>query len=108
VWLLGQLALETGVPYVLNAWPDELDDSRESEVLAALSEQAADNASRILVADAAMRDRVDTRFSSAQERITIMPPQMLLDREGIPDEAQRAAGHWLHALYEAVLKERFG
>lgn len=108
VWLFGQLALETGVPYVVSAWPDELVDSRESEVLAALSEQAADNASRILVADEATRGQVEARFGAAREHTTIVPPEVLLDREGVTEDAQRAAGRWLHELYEAVLKERFG
>src|SRR4051794_4988792 len=47
IWLAAQLALETGVPYLLNGWPAELVDCRD-ERYRVLAEQAAENATQIL------------------------------------------------------------
>ncbi len=108
VWILGQLALESGVPYVLNAWDAELVEYEQDVRYRPLAEQAAENASRILVADEATRRRVETLFEFPAERAVLMPDEW--NQRGpdtsAADLAATAAG--LHALYEAVLAERFG
>lgn len=69
-----------------------------------LVEQAAENASRILVPDDAMRQRVEALFETTADRIVVMPAQ--------PSDASRpaqiATGQQLHAIYQALLTERFG
>ncbi|REK19193.1 MAG: hypothetical protein DWQ37_02020 [Planctomycetota bacterium] len=108
VWLLGQLALESGAPYVLSAWHPELDDSRASDLLASLAEQAAENASRILVPDESTRQRVEERFPTVHERTVVMPPELVLSEPDASDESRQAAAVPLRSIYEAVLMERFG
>ena len=50
IWLHGQLAVETGVPYVLNGWGPELSEFDRDERYRAFADQAATNAGRILAA----------------------------------------------------------
>jgi hypothetical protein len=98
VWVQGQLALETGVPYVLNAWGPELADSGADARYRRLADQAAANAGRILVADRDVQRRVIETFEIEPERVVLM------------DEALRAAAAAaaLAAIYQAVLDERSG
>ena len=107
LWLQGQLALETGVPYVLNAWHDELAGPAADARFQDLVAQAAENASRILVPDEAVRARVAAAFDGAVDRTMIMPREL---HAGALD-ASVASGEIsarLVALYQAVLEERFG
>jgi hypothetical protein len=108
VWVLGQLALETGVPYVLNAWGPELDDAPLDERFRALAEQAAENASRILALDPAIRQRIETLFDVSADRMQLMPKELRLCDATVSAADQQAAGRTLHALYQEVLDERFG
>jgi hypothetical protein len=108
LWILGQLALESGVPYVLNAWNAELFDYQQDARYQSIAEQAAENASRILVADENTQRRVDGLFESVGERIVVMPPAWQLDAATVDPAASLAAGEQLHALYELLLCERFG
>ncbi len=55
VWLLGQLVLETGVPYVARVWGPELTSCLDLPRMRGLAQQAAENAGRIIVADRAGR-----------------------------------------------------
>jgi hypothetical protein len=108
IWALGQLGLETGVPYVLNAWDAELVESAGDKRFATLAEQAAENAGRILVSDDAMARRVAERFETSSERTLIMPPRLMADEV----ETSLSNGHvdaeQLTAIYLSVLEERFG
>ena len=107
VWLEGQLALETGVPYVLNAWHDELAGPAADARFQDLVAQAAENASRILVPDEAVRSRVAAAFDGAADRTMIMPRKL---HAGALDAsvASSDTSARLIALYQAVLEERFG
>jgi hypothetical protein len=104
VWVLGQLALETGVPYVLNAWPEELADYARDRRYQALADQAAENAGRILVADEAMSQRVGRTFESAAERTMVMPADLNAETPANDNAGVDA----LVAIYQSVLDERFG
>jgi hypothetical protein len=106
IWILGQLALESGVPYVLNAWHSELDEYERDARYQPLVEQAAENASRILVPDEVTKRRVETLFESTADRIVVMPARASV---GSHDAAEQiATGQQLHAIYQALLAERFG
>jgi hypothetical protein len=107
VWVLGQLALETGVPYVLSAWGPELVDCQRDERYGALAAQAAENAGRIMAADEATKRQVESLFDGAAERTIVMPDELRRNSAG-DAEASRASAATLHALYQAVLDERFG
>jgi hypothetical protein len=106
IWILGQLALESGVPYILNAWHSELDEYARDARYQPLVEQAAENASRILVVDEATKRRVEALFETTTDRIVVMPLQT--SDQGQDPAAQVATGQNLHAIYQAVLTERFG
>jgi hypothetical protein len=107
VWVLGQLALETGVPYVLNAWGPELVDAQADARYRDLAEQAAENAGLILAPDTAVKRQVETMFDRAADHTALMNG-VLLAHELIDDDARRQAAAQLHALYQAVLDARFG
>jgi Glycosyl transferase 4-like domain len=107
VWVQGQLALETGVPYVLNAWGPELIDYASDERYRRLADQAAENAGQILVPNALLLQQLVTLFESAAERTQIMPAGLHLTESASPAEQGQAAGDLL-ALYQTVLAERFG
>jgi len=103
IWVLGQLSLESGVPYVLNAWPDELAEYDRDPRYRALADQAAENAGRILVPDEALARQVGERFESAADRLLIMPQELMRDTAE-PSKISEL----LVAVYQTVLDERFG
>jgi len=98
VWLGGQLALESGAPYVLTAWGPEFDCAAADPRYQPLVDQAAENAGRILAVDEALVVRLGARFEGAADRILCAGPRLV----------ERTAGHELPALYRTVLEERFG
>jgi hypothetical protein len=108
VWVLGQLALETGVPYLLNAWGPELADAAADERFRVLVEQGAENASRILAADASVQQAIASLFEAAADRTRLLPEALRLCESEVPPARQQEAGRLLHALYREVLEERFG
>jgi hypothetical protein len=106
IWVLGQLSLESGVPYVLNAWPEELAEYQRDPRYRALADQAAENAGRILVPDEALSRQVVERFESAADRVMVMPSELVRDSAEPAEQAQ--ASETLLAVYQSVLDERFG
>ncbi len=107
IWILGQLALESGVPYVLNAWNAELNDFELDPRYQPLAEQAAENASRILVGDEATRLRVKTRFETAADRIVVLSVPGPFE-QGLDYVSPVDIGDQLQNLYQTLLTERFG
>jgi hypothetical protein len=107
VWVLGQLALETGVPYVLNAWGPELVDAAADPRFRELAEQAAENASRILAVDHATLEQLTGLYDVSEERAQVLPAELALLDSPLRDEQTAMAEH-LRELYQAVLQERFG
>jgi hypothetical protein len=107
VWLYGQLALETGVPYVLNAWGPELHEYAADARVRQLVDQAAENAGWILVPDEFVALQLESVFEGSGERILRMPRELILAEDASP-AAQLAASNQLLSLYQRVLDERFG
>jgi hypothetical protein len=95
VWLLGQLVLETGVPYVARAWGPELTSCSGMPRVRGLVQQAAENAGRIIVADRAEADVVRRTFEIASDRIAVL-------------STSTVAAEPFVQLYRTVLEERFG
>lgn len=104
VWVQGQLALESGVPYVLSAWGPELDETRRDARYQPLVAQAAENAGRILTPSQALAHQVVAAFDIPPER-TLVAADL-----ATPVDASRyeQLGKQLAALYAAVYDERFG
>jgi hypothetical protein len=107
IWVQGQLALETGVPYVLNAWGPELIDYASDERYRRLADQAAENAGRILVPHATLLEQVVSMFDAVADRAQIMPAGLHLSESASAAEQAQAAAELL-AIYQSVLAERFG
>jgi hypothetical protein len=98
VWLAGQLALESGAPYVLTAWKPELEAAQEDQRFQPLADQAAENASRILAVDSTVQRQLLDRYEGLSDRIQLAPPSVVENGESFD----------LVGLYELILHERFG
>jgi hypothetical protein len=100
VWIEGQLALETGVPYVLTAWGPELACAAADPRYRTLAEQAAENASRIVVGHASLGNQLAATFESISERVLVVPE--------IADHHGTSASDRMADIYRAVFQQRFG
>jgi hypothetical protein len=69
IWVQGQLALETGVPYVLNAWGPELIEYQRDDRFRLLADQAAENAGRILVPHESLLRQVVEMFPTIEREV---------------------------------------
>lgn len=69
IWVQGQLALETGVPYVLSAQGTDLMGYRRDRRYRALAQQAAENAGRILAASDYIGREVIATFQRVADRV---------------------------------------
>jgi hypothetical protein len=98
IWVQGHLALEAGVPYVLQAWGPELAASRNDNRYRRLAQEAAENAGRILVGSNALRDEVLATFGELDSHIFAH----------WPENNQSSTSETLVALYGQVLTARFG
>lgn len=98
IWLEGQLALESGVPYVLTAWDEELDWWPDPRYYS-LVEQTAENASRIVVATEALAERIASRAEALKERLVVV--------EEVASSDPHAIGRRMEELYRAAFRERF-
>lgn len=96
VWLGAQLALETGVPYVIMARDEELAEYEADVRCRQLAAQAAENAGRIFVADDELRGRVLATFEHVDPQAVVV----VLKGHGAP---AAMVDH-----YGRVLAERFG
>lgn len=109
VWLHGQLALETGVPYVLTAWGPELDELSAGEQFRSMAEQAAENAGCIFCHSPDVLERVRSEFGIPSERLALLGPDCLNGEAGSglsPD--YRGELGTIIEQYQRVLDERFG
>ncbi len=100
IWIEGQLALETGVPYVLTGWGPELEFWAADPRYRDLIDQAAENASRIVVASESLASQIAAKFESIAERIVVVPEIAATDGFG--------ASGILAGIYRDAFQERFG
>ena len=105
IWLFGHLALESGVPYVLEGNNAELDEYDADPRYRRLADEAAENAGRIIVANAAVYARVHQMFGDLDGRVVIVPTAAndvsRIDDSNVPLE-------WLTDIYAHVLADRHG
>jgi hypothetical protein len=93
VWVQGHLALETGVPYVLTAWGEELPICQRDARYRRYAQEAAENAGRVLAHGPALCDAVIKTFDDLEDRVQLVSapgPFELLN------------------VYQEVLRTRFG
>lgn len=93
VWILGHLALEAGVPYVLTAWEDELAMLAHDARYVRYAQEAAENAGQIFAFSPQMQRQVHGAFGELDERTRVVSQ----------DGAEAMSG-----AYEQVLHARFG
>ncbi len=103
-WIMAQLALESGVPYLVNVWGPELDAAQEDNRYSDLAEQAAVNAACILCPDPATLDRVTQRLEPDPQRAIVAPAALQADAQDSP----REVADDLLRLYQAVVEARPG
>jgi hypothetical protein len=100
IWIGGQLALETGVPYVLNAWGPELLELATDPRYRRWVEQAAENAGQILAPDQTLLDQIVEMFEPESGAPSVMPPALQLAAPACSPDAEQSAGKQLLAIYE--------
>jgi hypothetical protein len=104
IWVLGQLAVETGVPYAINAWGPEIDDRNLDARYRSLADQAAANAGRVLTPDRPTLERVEGMFELEPGQALVLPDALRMNES--TDPAADAAA--LVGVYQELLDERFG
>lgn len=101
--VLAHLALEAGAPYVLTASGVELPVDRLDPRFRRLTEEAAENAGRIIALTEDIRIRMIAAFGDLDGRVVAMPAELT------SNAAHRAdAANWLTEIYRQVLTDRFG
>lgn len=71
IWLLGHLALEMGVPYVLSAWQAELKACSAGTPYQRYAQEAAENAGRILISTPGLAPEIAAAFGDLDGRVDI-------------------------------------
>jgi hypothetical protein len=98
VGLLGQLALEAGVPYLLVTYGLESTIYHADPRFRRLADEAAENAGRIVAVNEAVRRDAIATFGQLDGRIVSLP---FAELDSVPLD-------FFRGLYRAVLAERFG
>jgi hypothetical protein len=95
-WILSQLVMEAGVPYVVSVWGDELAAYEASARCRALADQAVENAGRLLFGSLAVRRAVPASWEVEAQRCQVLEADA-------PPSAES-----LLSIYRQLLVERFG
>jgi len=83
-WLMANLALETGVPYVLSVHEANLSAYGNDERFREWTEQALENAGRIVVGSQYLAERVHRGFGIDPDRVTLVRPGLDVARYNTP------------------------
>lgn len=108
VWIGAQLALETGVPYIVSAWSVELAEYDREARYRRWVEQAAENAARVLAEDETLKHRVATTFELSPDQLLTMTDEMLASDQPEAIGAPGTAARQFIEIYQSVLDDRFG
>ena len=103
IGVLAHLALEAGAPYVLTASGAELPVDRLDPRFRRLTEEAAENAGRIIALTEDIRMRMIAAFGDLDGRVVALPAE--LNSNAAP---QAESANWLTEIYRQVLTDRFG
>ena len=104
VGVLGELVLESGVPYVQSVQPVDRSAARRDARLLPLWELALENAGRILVADESLAKEIRRDFPDRAENIVVLP-ELDLSSQIRPSPPTIAA---LITIYSEVVRRRCG
>jgi hypothetical protein len=103
IWVVAHLALEAGAPYVLTASGVELPVYRLDPRFRRLTEEAAENAGRIIALTEDIRVRMIAAFGELDGRVVALPAELNLNAA-----PQAETANWLTDIYRQVLTDRFG
>jgi len=103
IGVLAHLALEAGAPYVLTASGVELPIDRLDPRFRRLTEEAAENAGRIIALTEDIRSQMIAAFGDLDGRVVAMPAELALNAAPKAETA-----NWLTEIYRQVLTDRFG
>jgi hypothetical protein len=103
IWVLAHLALEAGAPYVLTASGVELTVHRLDPRFHRLTQEAAENAGRIIAMNDDLRAQTISEFGDLDGRVVTLPVKLAETASSLDE-----AANWLAALYRQVLIDRFG
>lgn len=96
LWIPAHLALETGVPYVVSTWGNELPLYRAGPRFRVYVEQAAENAGRIIAGDESTRRDLIATLGDLEGRVIVFP------------DATDSPLQWLWQLGRDVIAQRRG
>ena len=106
--ILGHLALETGVPYLISTWGDELLACQNDSPLRTYAQQAAENAGRILIADQEIEHAVSGLCGGCQERLVCLADHGWPMELPSPGDFVAPPLDWLWTLYRQLVAARRG
>jgi D-ribose pyranose/furanose isomerase RbsD len=104
VGVLGELVLETGLPYVQTVESTDLSAADQNAHLRDLWELSVENAGRILVANQSLADEIQRRSPDVAENIVVIS-ELTEVGKAKPAPTLIAA---LTTIYEAVVRQRCG
>jgi hypothetical protein len=104
IWLMGHLALESGVPYVLTAYQAELDALRSDARFRRLAEEAAENAGRVIVANEELGRAVHAIFGDLDGRVVVVHRLEANESDNVAAQCALEVAD----IYRQVLDERLG
>ncbi|MDZ4820341.1 MAG: glycosyltransferase [Planctomycetota bacterium] len=111
LWVFAHLALESGVPYVVQVHGPELATAAKDPRYRPLVEQAGENAGRLLVAGDEIRQQLLRDFEFSPALITQWPTAetAIVDKSGAAEAAAiTRQAEELVGICTAVVRQRFG
>ena len=106
--VLGNLALETGVPYLVSTWGNELLACQNDSRLHTYSQQAAENAGRILIAAHEMEPALSALFGDCRDRLVCLGDHGWPTAPASPPDFEAPPLDWLWNLYREIVAQRQG
>ncbi|QGJ70811.1 Hypothetical protein PBC10988_25090 [Planctomycetales bacterium 10988] len=80
LWVQGSLVLETGIPYLVSAQPEDLSGTESDPRFRQWADQGAENAGRIIASEQYLASAVRQRFSVEPFRVASIPLGIDLNR----------------------------
>jgi hypothetical protein len=107
IGILGHLALETGVPYLISAFGEEFTAHARAAV-PNYAQQAVENAGRVLVDSRQARDQVIAAFGHLDTIVVLPRKEPFLRESEIECASHDLPFEWLNRLYLDILSDRHG
>ena len=107
IGMVGHLVLESGVPYLLSTWGNELVEFERDPRLYDLAQQVLENAGGVLFDGEATRRRIESRFSPIDRPVFCLTDFGWPETAGIPDaDTADLSLDWLWPIYQEIIGRR--